>query len=224
MSAVNDSDAEVGSPFVIVGAGGHGREVLDLVEALGLRSSFAGFVDDAEPDSVGAERLQRRGASVIGTVEWLSGSTLEYALAIGTSSIRRRIDAVLIDGMAEREPLTLIHPAASIGSDNRFDHGVIICAHATVTTNVTIGRHSHVNVGCSVQHDSVIGEFVTVSPGVFINGDVTIGNDVFFGTGAVVTRGCTIGDGATVGAGAVVLADVEPGARILGVPGRPHAR
>ena len=33
---------------VIVGAAGHGREVLDVVDACGL--DFAGFVDDGQPD------------------------------------------------------------------------------------------------------------------------------------------------------------------------------
>ena len=34
--------------LVIVGAGGHGREVLDVVDACGL--DFVGFIDDGRPD------------------------------------------------------------------------------------------------------------------------------------------------------------------------------
>lgn len=210
--------APTAAGIVIVGAGGHGRELLDLLEAAGLAEQFVGFVDDATPVGEAADRLDRRGATIVGSIAWLASSTLDYVVGIGNGAARRSVVARL--GEAAGTALTMVHPSASIGSDNRFEHGVVIAAGAVVTTNVTIGRHSHLNVGCAVQHDSVIGDFVTLSPGVFVNGDVTIGDDVFLGTGAVVTRGCQVGAGAVIGAGAVVLDDVEPGSRRFGVPGR----
>ncbi|MEI2700599.1 MAG: hypothetical protein V9E94_20510 [Microthrixaceae bacterium] len=73
-----------------------------------------------------------------------------------------------------------------------------------------------------MQHDTVIGDFVQMSPGVFVNGDCLIGSDVFLGTGAIVTRGRTVGAGARIGAGAVVLDDVEPGVTVVGAPARPR--
>ena len=97
-------------------------------------------------------------------------------------------------------------------------NGVVVFDRCTLTTNVEIGAHTHLNVGCAVQHDSTVGSFVQMSPGVLVNGDCVIGDDVFLGTGAIVTRGCTIGDGARVGAGSVVLDDVPPGAFAFGTP------
>src|SRR5690606_4924104 len=91
----------------------------------------------------------------------------------------------------------------------------------TITTNVTIGDHTHLNVGCAVQHDSTVGAFVQFSPGVFVNGDCEIGDDVFLGTGTIVTRGCSVRPAARVGAGAVGLAAVAAGATVVGVPARP---
>lgn len=208
-------------PLVIVGAGGHGREMLDIVDARGRRREFAGFVDDADLTVVALERLAARSAEVAGGVEWLVRAGLDYVVGIGSSAARRDIVRRLA-GAAGR-PVTLVHPTASVGSVPRLGEGVVIGAHATITTNVVLGHHTHVNVGCAVQHDSQLGDFVTVSPGVFINGDVVIGSDVFLGTGAIVTRGTTIGDGATIGAGAVVLGDVAPGDLVLGVPGRARA-
>lgn len=213
-----------GRGLVIVGAGGHGREVLDIVEANGLRSTFAGFADDllaapgADPEAL--ERLRRRSTAVVGDVAWLATTDHDWIIGIGSSGARRSVDAVLAGGHGSA--VTLVHPSAVVGSENHLEAGVVVGAGATITTNVRIGRHSHVNVGCAVQHDSVLGDYVTLSPGVFVNGDVVVGDDVFVGTGAVITRGTVVGDGAVIGAGAVVLADVAPGSRVVGAPARPR--
>lgn len=205
---------------VIVGCGGHGRELFDTIAACNATAptwSVLGFVDD---DPGHLERVEALGTTVLGPIDWLVDHRGAYALGIGTSAVRARLCTRLDDAGAEA--VSVIHPGTSIGSACSVGEGVVIYERCTVTTNVTIGAHTHLNVGCAVQHDSVIGSYVQMSPGVFVNGDCTIGDHVFLGTGAIVTRGCTIGDGARIGAGAVVLNDVAPGATILGVPGTPR--
>lgn len=198
--------------LVIVGAGGHGRELFDAAHP---EWNVLGFVDD---DPAVTERLDRLGAELLGGLEWLAENPGRYALGVGTSAARRtlvgRFDS------AACEPVSVVDRRASIGSDVRLGPGVVVYDRTTITTNVEIGAHTHLNVGCAVQHDSVIGSFVQFSPGVFVNGDCSIGDDVFLGTGAIVTRGCSIGAGARIGAGAVVLDDVLPGQTVLGVPAR----
>jgi sugar O-acyltransferase (sialic acid O-acetyltransferase NeuD family) len=204
--------------LVIVGAGGHGREVFDAVSALNSASPtwrVLGFVDDAPEHP---ERVGRLGAELLGTLDWLLEHPTTYALGIGTSAARRTV-AERFDA-AGLEPATVVHPAAHLGLDVRLGAGVVIYNGATVTTNVSIGRHTHLNVGCAVQHDTVLGDFVQLSPGVYVNGDCTVGDGAFLGTGAIVTRGTQIGADARVGAGAVVLDDVPAGATALGVPAR----
>jgi len=210
------------SELVIVGCGGHGREIHSTVAALGDAGhhwDVLGFVDDA-PDHL--DRLERLGLGVLGDVGWLADHPHPYALGIGTSAARRRI-ADRLDGTGA-DPVTLVHPSASIGPDVHLGPGVVVFAQSTITTDVRIGAHTHLNVGCSVQHDSMVGEAVQFSPGVFVNGDCTIGDDVFLGTGAIVTRGVTVGAGARIGAGAVVLDDVPAGATVVGTPARPRPR
>jgi acetyltransferase-like isoleucine patch superfamily enzyme len=101
--------------------------------------------------------------------------------------------------------------------------GVVLCAGTVVTTDVVIGAHVHVNLGCTISHDARVGEFSTLSPGVHVSGNVTIGRDVFVGTGACIINGTagqplTIGDGAVIAAGACVTRPVEPGSMVAGVP------
>ena len=204
--------------LVIVGAGGHGRETLDIVEAINAVKptwAFAGFVDDGE---IIADRLERRDASLLGTTEILANTNLHYVVGIGSPAVRAKLDEQLTAW--GRTAATLIHPAATVASDNRISDGVLLAAGARVTTNVTLGRHVHLNVNAVVSHDCVIGDYTTLSPGSLVNGDVQIGTGVFLGTGAIITPGITIGDHAVIGAGAVVVNDVPPGVTVKGVPAR----
>ncbi len=204
--------------LVIVGAGGHGRETLDIVEAINEQTptwNFVGFVDDGE---VVTERLERRGAQVLGPTGELRDMDAHYVIGIGESGVRAQMDATLTGwGL---EAATLVHPLASVASDNKLGHGVLLAAGARITTNVTLGRHVHLNVNAVVSHDCALGDHVTVSPGVHLNGEVSVGNRVFFGTGAIVAPGVSIGDDAIIGAGAVVVRDVPNAVTVMGVPGR----
>ena len=216
--------ASVGGQLVIVGAGGFGREVLDVVEAMnaaGAGVEFVGYVDDADSS---VPLLERRGAAYLGAVDTLTGgSTIPpaagFVIGIGAGDVRRRLDATL--SAAGRHPFVLVHPMATVGGDCRIDDGCILAAGARVTTNITLGRHTQLHVNSTIGHDSDLDDFVSVYPGATVSGNVHLGDGVTIGTGANVLPGVSVGAGAFVGAGAVVTADVEPGATVVGVPARP---
>lgn len=217
--------------LVIVGAGGFGREVhgvVDAMNATGNELELVGYVDDAGTSD---DLLARLGTSRLGGIDALCvnggpdgpvGDDVGFVIAIGAGEVRRRIDERLV--AAGRRPLTLVHPMATVGGDNRIAEGGILTAGARVTTNITLGRHTQLHVNSTIGHDSVLDDFVSVYPGATVSGNVHLAEGVTIGTGANVLPGITVGAGAFVGAGAVVTADVEPGVTVVGAPARPTKR
>lgn len=99
--------------------------------------------------------------------------------------------------------------------------GACLSPYVALTSNIRIGCCFHANLYSYVEHDCVIGDFVTFAPGAKVNGNVTIGDHVYIGSGAIIRQGLTIGAGAIVGMGAVVTRDVPPGVTVVGNPAKP---
>lgn len=204
--------------LVIVGAGGHGREVLGVVHRT-AKYDFAGFIDDGCVDS---EVLSRVGARHLGGVDAMrSVSDLGYVIGIG-SGLARRILASQIPGSWFAP--NLVDPSATFYGDVRLSTGCVIFTGATVTTNISVGAHTHVGRGAAIGHDCEIGDFVTIMPLASVSGGVVIGDCATVGAGAVIRQGQSIGANSFVGAGAVVVCDVPEGVTVVGNPARPIVR
>lgn len=208
-----------GMRLVVIGGGGHGREVLTIVRALQAAGTtdidFLGFLDDGAPDT---SLLGRLGVRHLGPVDRAADLDACAAIGIGSPHTRMAIDEKL--RAADIACPVLIHPHASIGEDVGLGPGTVVTAGVRVTTNVATGRHSHLNLNCTVSHDVRIGDYVTISPGAAISGNVIIGDRVYVGTNAAVIQGLHLGSDCTVGAGAAVLRDVDAHTTVVGVPAR----
>jgi sugar O-acyltransferase (sialic acid O-acetyltransferase NeuD family) len=206
------------SRVVIIGAGGLGREVLDILESINKHRptyEVLGFLDDKGGDR---DLLAGRGMTVLGKVEQLGSLDAQYLIAIGASEPRRRIDAFATEH--GRQAAIAIHPAATLGSDVVIGPGTIIAAGARLTTNIKLGRHVQIHTNATVGHDADLQDYVTVLPGANVGGSVTLEQEATIGSGAVVIQGLTIGAQTTVGAGAVVVRDLPEGVTAVGVPAR----
>jgi sugar O-acyltransferase (sialic acid O-acetyltransferase NeuD family) len=188
--------------LVVVGTGGHGREVADAVLAAGHARShdLLGFLDDAVGPWPLVERL---GLPVLGPTEALRELDVEYVIGIGDGDVRRRLAELA--GLCGRRAAVVIHPTASFGRDVEMAPGVVLAAGSRITTHVHLGAHAQVNVNASISHDCVVAPYATVSPGATICGNVRLGEGVLVGAGATILPGLSIGDWSTIGAGAVVV-------------------
>lgn len=209
------------SDIYIVGASGFGREVEHLIRAINNTEAtwrVAGFIDDA-PSDENRELVRQLGHEVIGDLDvLLSFQPSHYVIGIGTGTVRRHIDARLT--AAGWTAATLIHPDTSLGYDVTFGPGSIVCAGVRATTNISCGRHVHLNLNATVGHDSSVQDYVTVNPLVAISGGVSLGESSTLGAGSTVLQYLSVGRESTVGAGAVVVRDVGDGVTVKGIPAK----
>lgn len=151
----------------------------------------------------------------------------QFIIGVSDGQTRRRLERKCVE--AGLEAFDFQAPGVTIGLDNRIDSGCVLMADSMITSNVRIGRQFQCNIYSYVEHDCVIGDYVTFAPRVSCNGNVHIEDYAYIGAGAVIKQGTpdrplTIGKGAVVGMGAIVVHDVAPGAVVTGNPARPLKR
>jgi len=215
----------MGQRLVVIGAGGMGRCVLDVIDAINAAGQggdagieVVGLLDDAVASS---DLLEARGVRLLGGVDALDElpADVGYVIGVGDGVTRRRIDVTV--GAGGRSSPVLVHPNVHLGRGVTLGDGTIVCSHVSIENNVTLGRHVHVNQNSTVGHDSVAADFVTVSPLVAVSGGVGLGEAAFLGTGSSLNQGLQVGEEAVVGAGAAVVKDVPAHTTVVGVPARP---
>lgn len=208
----------------VYGASGCGRGLMPLVRAqLSGKAARLVFIDDAcGPGSL-------NGHEVLDWETFLAAPAGERAacLAISDSMVRERLAARCAAhgvGLFEARASNVVQM-----DDVRIGPGACLSPFVTLTSNIRIGTCFHANLYAYVEHDCVIGDFVSFAPGAKCNGNIVIEDHAYIGAGAVIRQGrsgapLVIGRGAVVGMGAVVLSSVPAGATVAGNPARLLAR
>jgi sugar O-acyltransferase (sialic acid O-acetyltransferase NeuD family) len=200
----------------VVGAGGHAKVLMVLLEAVG---HTVGRVVDANPALHGATVMGR----IIEPMEALQvADGRPVVIAIGGNVARKRVATALT--AAGHHFATAVHPHAWVAPTARLGAGAVVFAGAVVQPDAELGEHVIVNTGASVDHDCRVGAFAHVGPGTHLAGDVTLGEGVFLGVGVSVIQGLRVGDWTVVGAGGSVVRDLPGGVTAVGVPARPLPR
>jgi sugar O-acyltransferase (sialic acid O-acetyltransferase NeuD family) len=196
----------------VFGAGGCGRGIAPLVREQYPDAKIV-FVED-NPSHTACN-----GHDILSFDQFIQIPKTQIVVAIAAPAIRRAIVERCI--YAGLEFYTVQARQMVIMDDVTIGSGALFSPWTSLTSNIRIGVHFHCNLYSYVEHDCVIGDYVTFAPAVRCNGNVTIGDGAYIGSNAVIRQGIRIGEGAVVGMGAVVTKDVPAGATVVGNPARP---
>ena len=203
----------------IFGLSGFARELRDIARDIGFRTVF-----------IARDQAELNACALPGDVMLESDigrhADMDYAIGIGDNAVRQKVAQRFGQDLRF---VNLIHPSASFGSGQLeaidASRGVVICAGVRFTNNIRVGNFTVFNLNATIGHDSIVDDYVTVSPGANISGNVHICARCWIGTGAAVNQGTgeaklLVGADTVVGSGSVIVRDCEPNAVYVGVPAR----
>lgn len=200
--------------LLIVGAGGHARACIDVIERHG-GYAIVGLIGRAE--EVGRNML---GHQVIGSdddLPALAGSGACAIVAVGqirTAQVRRALFEKL--RKLDFELPVFVSPLAYVSRHATIGAGTIVMHHATVNVGAKVGSNCIVNTAAIVEHDCHVGDHCHVSTGTVLNGGVRIGAGCFVGSGSVIREERSVGDDSVIGMGLSVRHDLSNGSRFSG--------
>lgn len=211
----------------IVGSGGFGREVLWLAKRINEECirvgkkpewDIVGFIDDNES----LHGTVQDGYPVLGGCGYLVNLNVDVHVVIAIGSARvKKLVAGKLAAYQHIHFATLIDPAAIISDRVQMGEGCIICAGSILTVDIKIGNHVIINLDCTLGHDDVVGDYVTIYPSVNVSGNVEVGEGAELGTGMQIIQGKRIGKQSIIGAGAVVVKDIPEKCTAVGSPAKP---
>lgn len=207
--------------LIIIGASGFGREVAWAVERQNKVAptwNLLGFLDDNDE----LQGKDVNGYRVLGkTVDVSRYPDSYYVCAVGVSRTREKIVNSVLKINPSIKFGTVIDPTAEMSERVKIGEGTIICAHTIITVNIDIGSHVIINLDCTIGHDAILQDFVTLYPSANVSGITHIGHCAELGTGMQIIQGKSIGDYSIIGAGAVVVKDIPPRCTAVGSPAKP---
>ncbi|WP_458121128.1 acetyltransferase [Paenibacillus sp. Z6-24] len=200
--------------YILYGAGGHAKVIVDIVRAQG--GHIIGLMDDHQTG-------EWQGIPILGGMNKMPQILAGYPealwlIAIGDNRVRRMLTEQL--GRFNVRWGTAIHPDAIIGSGTVIGEGSVLMPRVVINADTVIGKHVIINTAATVDHDNRIADYVHLSPGVHTAGNVTIDKGSHIGIAASLIPGVSVGCYSIIGASACVVYDIPDQVLAVGCPAK----
>lgn len=201
----------------IYGAGGLGREVLELADIINMQSHYWEkiiFIDDNN----NLKEINNAKVYAYQEAKELYKDTIESVIAIGEPEIKCKLyEKLLYDKI---DFATLIHPDIHIPKTTSIGKGTIINVGAFISCNMKIEENVYIQPHVNIGHDCVLRMGCVISGFVNIGGDCYIGKSSYIGLSTCVKQGIRIGDGTIIGMASAVYKDIPSDVIAMGNPAR----
>jgi sugar O-acyltransferase (sialic acid O-acetyltransferase NeuD family) len=190
----------------IIGHGAFAKEVYALCED----ESIEFFVDD--------HFIDKDTPCFVGPISNLDLDTYEIVIAIADPSSRKKISEKLGNNA---KYFNVIHKSVIFYDNNHIiGNGSVICPNVVISTNVVLGKHSHIYIGTNIGHDFLSGDYFTTAMGVNVAGNVTVGDCVYMGNNSTVKQKINICSNVTIGLNAGIVKNIEKEGTYIGTPAK----
>lgn len=204
-------DAKSRSKIILLGAGGHGKSILSVAQAVGLY--FHGILDD-KPETWGQTI---HGVSVLGPVSTLNDYPDNLVLAgFGDNAKRREV----VERFPDANWTTVFGKYTHINPNAKIGIGTVIFPFSIIGADVQLGNHVIISSHVTLGHDAIIENYAQIAPGVQIGGAASVGHEAMLGLGSIVCPKVQIGEKVILGAGAVAVSDIPSRCTAFGVPAK----
>jgi sugar O-acyltransferase (sialic acid O-acetyltransferase NeuD family) len=204
-------------PIWLLGAGGHARACIDVIEQEG-RFKVAGLL------GIGTQVGERVcGYPVLGTDADLPSLLPQQAHAlVGVGQIKHAELRIRLFELLERHACVLpaiVSPRAYVSRHAVVAAGTIVMHGAIVNAGAVVGRNCILNSQSLIEHDAIIADHCHVATSAVVNSGVRIGMSSFIGSNSCVRQGIQIGERCVIGMGQRIVKDCEPGTQIPSAKG-----
>lgn len=185
--------------LLVVGAGGHGRSVVEAAELSG-NFKVVGFLDDSLPS---VEPVL--GVPILGPVSSMAHHSTEAdqaIVAIGNNEVREKLMKQL--ATAGFSIATVVHPSAILSPSAVLGIGSAVMAGAVVGTEASLGVGSIVNCGAVVDHQAIVEDFGHVGVNACMAGETVLGLGAWMQAGTALGYGVKVPPWVTLAPGVAV--------------------
>ena len=205
--------------ILIIGASGHAKVVIDIIEKEGKYEIF-GLIDSFKKKGniiLGYEILgtENNIPSILKNDNIYGG-----IIAIGDNWSRKNLYLQIKNIDKHFNFISTIHPNTSIGKNVTIGSGTVLMPGSIITSNCIVDDFCIINTAATLGHDSVMSAFSSLAPGVHVGGNCNIGECTAISMGTSIIENISIGEHSVIGASSLVINNINSYKTVYGIPAK----